>query len=102
MNSLEQYKGSRHYRKIYEQIETLGLAEHINHLDEYGYAVIPPELVAPEEFQDRLQQAVLDVNERRTGQKINLKDIETAKHQPGCTGWRALGTSHRGPVARGR
>ena len=79
MNSLEQYKGSRHYRKIYEQIETLGLVEHINHLDEYGYAVIPPELVAPEEFQDRLRQAVLDVNERRTGQKINLKDIETAK-----------------------
>ena len=34
MNSLEQYKGSRHYRKIYEQIETLGLVEHINHLDE--------------------------------------------------------------------
>ena len=34
MNSLEQYKGSRHYRKIYEQIETIGLVEHINHLDE--------------------------------------------------------------------
>ena len=34
MNSLEQYKGSRHYRKIYEQNETLELVEHINHLDE--------------------------------------------------------------------
>ena len=77
MNSLEEYKDSRHYQKIYEQIENLGLIEHINHLDEYGYTVIPPDLVAPEEFQDRLRKKVLWVNEQRTGQKIELEDIVT-------------------------
>ena len=79
MSSLEQYKDSRHYQKIHQQIETLGLIEHMNHLDEYGYTVIPPDLVAPEEFQDRLRKAVLWVNEQRTGQKIDVEDIETAK-----------------------
>ena len=77
--SLEPYKDSRQFQKIYSQIEALGLVEHIKHLDEYGYTVIPPELVAPEAFQDRLREAVLAVNEQRTGQKINLEDIESAR-----------------------
>ena len=47
MSSLDQYKDSLHYQKIHQQIETLGLIEHMNHLDEYGYTVIPPDLVAP-------------------------------------------------------
>ena len=80
--SLEQYKDSPHYQKIYQQIETLGLVEHMKHLDEYGYTVIPPELVAPKSFLDRLRKAVLAVNEQRTGQKINLADIEEQQPKP--------------------
>ena len=53
--SLEQYKDSPHYQKIYQQIEALGLVEHIAHLDEYGYTVIPPVLLAREAFHDRLR-----------------------------------------------
>ena len=74
--SLEQYKDSKHYKKIYEQIEKLGLVDHIDHLDEEGYTVIPPDLVAPEVFQDRIRHAVLEVHEKRTGQHID--DIATA------------------------
>jgi len=84
--SLEQYKDSSDYRKIYQQIENLGLVEHIKHLDEYGYAVIPPALVAPEAFQERLLRAGLRVHERRTGEKVPLDDIATtrlAKDGPG-------------------
>ena len=66
MNNLDEYKDSPEYRKVQEQIETLGLIDHIEHLDEYGYTVIPPELVAPEEFQDRLRAAVLNVHESRS------------------------------------
>ena len=77
--SLEQYKDSPHYQKIYQQIEALGLVEHIKHLDEFGYTVIPPELVAPEAFQDRLRKAVLSVHEQRTGEKIKLEDIESTR-----------------------
>ena len=73
---LEKYKDSSHYRKVYAQIETLGLVEHIEHLDEFGYVVIPPELVAPENFQQRLRQAVLEAHERRTGQHLDLDTFE--------------------------
>ena len=76
---LEQYKDSEAYRKIYQQIETLGLNEHVSHLDEYGYTVIPPDLVAPEAFQERLRSAVLAVHECRTGQQIGLDDVASAK-----------------------
>ena len=84
--SLEQYKDSADYRKIYAQIESLGLVEHIKHLDEFGYVVIPPELVAPAAFQQRLLQAGLDAHERRTGEKVPLEDVATtrlAKDGPG-------------------
>lgn len=77
--SLEQYKDSSDYRKIHQQIETLGLTEHIKHLDEYGYTVIPPDQVAPEAFQERLRRAVLTVHERRTGEKIDPDNIESAR-----------------------
>ena len=77
--NIEQYKDSSHYRRIYEQIETLGLVEHVKHLDEYGYVVVPPDLVAPESFQQRLRQAGLDVHERRTGEKIHIDEIATAR-----------------------
>lgn len=77
--SLEQYKDSTHYRKIHEQAEALGLIEYLDQLDEEGYTVIPPELVASEEFQDRLRKAVLEVNERRTGQHIRPEDIATTR-----------------------
>ncbi len=77
--SLEQYKDSPEYRKIHEQIQTLGLIEHVSHLDEYGYTVIPPDLVAPEAFQKRLLGATLAVHERRSGQQIRLDDVASTK-----------------------
>lgn len=77
--SLERYKDSSHYRKIFAQIEALELVEYIKHLDEFGYVVIPPEKVAPDSFQRRLLQAGLDVHERRAGERIDIADIETAR-----------------------
>ena len=91
--SLEQYKDSRHYREVHGKLESLGLAGHIEHLDEYGYTVIPPDLVAPEAFQERLRQAVLDVHERRTGQRIdpaNVEHAQLADDVPGAGHWSIL------------
>jgi ectoine hydroxylase-related dioxygenase (phytanoyl-CoA dioxygenase family) len=76
--SLEEFKDSKHYKKIHEQIVSLGLTQHIDELDENGYTVIPPDLVAPEDFQDRVRRAVLEVHERRTGQHIEPDELETA------------------------
>lgn len=77
--NLDQFKDSSHYRKIFAEIERLGLVEYIEHLDEFGYVVIPPALVAPESFQQRLRQAGLDVHERRTGEKIDIDTIRSAR-----------------------
>lgn len=76
---LEQFKDSSHYRKIHQQAESLGLIKYIDQLDEQGYTVIPPDLVAPAAFQDRLRAAVLKVHERRTGQRISPDAVASAK-----------------------
>ena len=90
--SLEEYKDSKPYKKIYEQVEKLGLVDYINHLDEEGYVVIPPELVAPAEFHDRIRQAVCDVQERRNGQRIDPDklDTESLKDASGNVHWGIL------------
>ena len=76
---MEEYKDSNSYKKIYEQVENLGLVDHITQLDEEGYTVIPPELVAPIEFHDRIRKAVADVHEKRTSQRIDPRTFETAQ-----------------------
>ena len=47
------------------------LVEHIAEIEAFGFTVIPPEKVAPPEFTDRMRAALLDVHERRTGQRIH-------------------------------
>ena len=91
--SLEQYKDSTHYRKIRGRAETLGLIKHLEELDAEGYTIIPPDLVAPQEFHDRLRKALLEVNENRTGQHIEPEDIPTTelkKDGPGNAHWGVL------------
>ena len=91
--SLETFKDSLEYRKVFDEIERLGLDEHASRLEEEGYVVIPPELVAPKEFQDRLRSGVLAVHERRDGEKINADDIESvqlAQEGPGKAHWAIL------------
>ena len=85
-SSLQQYKDSLHYRKIHDQAESLGLLDHLDHLDEYGYTIVPPELVAPAEFRERLLDAVLAVNEERSGDKIKASDVSTTQFDPELPG----------------
>ena len=53
--------------EIADRVAELGLASHAFELDSRGYTVIPPEVVAPPEFVQRVTEAILDVAERRTG-----------------------------------
>ena len=55
------------------EIRELGLQEYCDLADEQGFAVIPPEKVAPPEFIDRLRNTVLRVAEERTGEKFSLE-----------------------------
>ena len=54
------------------EIRDLGLEEYCRTCDEEGFAVIPPERVAPPEFIERLRGRVLEVAERRTGNPFSL------------------------------
>ena len=56
----------------YAPIETLELEHYVSRLDNYGYTVVPPEVVAPPEFLDRITRAVLRVAHERTGVEHHL------------------------------
>ena len=56
----------------YGPIEELGLAQYVNRLDNFGYTVVPPEVVAPPEFLERITNAVLRVATERTGVEHRL------------------------------
>ena len=84
-------------RKVYQEIEGLGLQKHIAELDAYGLTAVPPELVAPPEFTTRLRDTILCVAEQRTGVKPDLAqgishaNIEATAGQRGETWmWRIL------------
>jgi ectoine hydroxylase-related dioxygenase (phytanoyl-CoA dioxygenase family) len=55
----------------------LGLIENLAELDAFGFTVVPPDKVAAEALTDRLARALLDIHERRTGQRITDLDEGT-------------------------
>src|SRR5690349_14755882 len=74
---LDDWESSADVNDIYAEIRKLGLESNVSELDAFGFTVIPPELVAPREFHDELRAALLEVHERRTGQKVS--DLEAGK-----------------------
>ncbi len=54
------------------KVSELGLEEYVDLVAEQGFAVIPPEKVAPPEFVERVRSAVLRVAKERTGEAIEL------------------------------
>lgn len=62
----------RGHKNYDADVRELGLQEYCELADEQGFAVIPPEKVAPPEFIERLRNTVLRVAEQRTGQKFSL------------------------------
>jgi ectoine hydroxylase-related dioxygenase (phytanoyl-CoA dioxygenase family) len=69
----------------------LGLAGNIAELEAFGYTVVPAEKVAPDAFQQRLRQAVLDVHERRSGHRIVDTEVdETGGAGPLSSHWSLL------------
>jgi hypothetical protein len=82
---------------IYADVRALGLEQNIAEHDAFGFTIVPPDKVAPPEFQDRLRQALLNVHERRTGQRIHPEDLDTADllpaigQKPASASWHLLG-----------
>jgi hypothetical protein len=53
--------------QLYDELKMLGLQASIADLAVKGYAVIPPEMVAPAEYIEKLRDKVLEVSAGRTG-----------------------------------
>src|SRR5215469_16809037 len=75
---LGDWETSKDVNAIYAEVRRLGLEHCIAEHDAFGFTVIPPEKVATPELNQRLRQAILDLHERRTGEKIDIADIDKA------------------------
>lgn len=69
---------SKDVNEIYADVRRLGLEHCIAEHDAFGFTVIPPDKVAPPEFNQRLRQAILDSHARRTGERIDIRDLDKA------------------------
>ncbi|HEX9890413.1 MAG TPA: hypothetical protein VGA69_13090, partial [Nitriliruptorales bacterium] len=63
--------GTSDLDEVYADVRKLGLEPYVTEFEAYGYTVVPPDIVAPPTFQQRMLETVLDVHERRTGQRID-------------------------------
>jgi ectoine hydroxylase-related dioxygenase (phytanoyl-CoA dioxygenase family) len=64
----------RRVKRLWPELQQLGLQTHVAELAVKGYTVVPPEKVAPRQYIAALREAVLRVSERRTGV---VPDVET-------------------------
>lgn len=64
---------------LYPELRQLGLERYIADLAMQGYAVLPPELVAPSSYITQLREALVNVSHRRTGVKPD--EVAGATHQ---------------------
>ncbi len=83
--------------RIWREIRTHGLETHVAELASQGYTVIHPKLACPDNLDERLLQACLDVADRRNGER---PDLETGKTHENYKGRYAalLGENHDSPI----
>jgi hypothetical protein len=67
----------------WNEIRRLGLVEHIGELEANGLTVVPPPLVGPPEFTERLREAILATVERRTGARPDIDEESAAVYAQG-------------------
>ena len=66
--------------RAWNEICRLGLQTYVADLDARGYTVIPPEIATPNGLAERMLEAVLDIAERRNGERPDLKTGATHAH----------------------
>lgn len=71
---IDEWNDSPELTEIWNDVIKHDLVQHIAELDAFGFTVVAPEKVAPPDVQQRLKDAILDLHDARTGQKID--DVE--------------------------
>ena len=66
----------------WNEICELGLQSYVADMDAHGYCIIPPEIVNPNNLAGRLREALLDVAERRNGERPDVVTGATHANRP--------------------
>jgi len=77
--------------EIWRDVLKHDLTENVAELEAFGFTIVPPEKVAPPEFSQRIQQALLDVHERKTG--VHIGDVANGAHggeEVAASHWRLI------------
>ena len=67
---------------VWNEICELGLQSYVADMDAHGYCIIPPEIVNPNNLAARLREALLDVAERRNGERPDVVTGATHAYRP--------------------
>ena len=66
----------------WNDIRALGLQKHVASLDAHGFCVIPPEIANPDNLAGRMLEALIDIAERRNGERPDVVTGATHAYQP--------------------
>ena len=66
--------------RVWNEIRDLGLTPYVAELDAKGYTVIPPEIANPNGLCERMLEAILDIAERRNGERPDMETGATHAH----------------------
>lgn len=58
---------------VNEIVSQLHLRDYINEVEEVGYTIIPPEMVASEEMRNLILNKIIEIAEHKTGNSIDIK-----------------------------
>lgn len=68
--------------RVWRDICDLGLQTHVEDLDAHGYCTIPPEIANPNGLAERMLEALLNIAEKRNGERPDIDTGATHANQP--------------------
>ena len=80
-----EFESTENLNTTFKRVKEFGLEANITELNTYGFTVIQPEKVAPQEFLNRMRNTVLRIAQERSGVEFKLEEngsIGNYKAQP--------------------
>ena len=68
--------------RVWNDICELGMESNVADLDAHGFTVVPPEIANPNGMAERMLNALLDIAEKRNGERPDLETGATHAYQP--------------------
>ena len=67
--------------RAWNDISELGMESNVADLDAHGFTVVPPEIANPNGMADRMLNALLDIAEKRNGERPDMETGDTHAYQ---------------------